>query len=130
MDNSQSNGASAPPAEEQVPRVEETAAGSNSSEGNPPGASTAPATQVQPQTTQNTVQGDSATPLETGTRERTDAERERTDAERQRVAKAKAACEAALTELNRERQQRCPGAHQMPELRHGPADAETGAADH
>jgi hypothetical protein len=83
--NSQSN---APPAEEQVPRVEETAAAGNSSEGNPPGASTAPSTQVQPQTAQNT-----------GTRQRTDAER-------QRVAEAKAAREAALTELNRERQQK------------------------
>ncbi len=100
MDNSQSNGASAPPAEEQVPRVEETAGGGNSSVGNPPGASTAPSTQVQPQTAQNTAQGDSATPLKTGTRQRTDAER-------QRAEETKAAREAALTELNRERQQKC-----------------------
>ncbi len=99
MDNSQSNGANAPPAEEQVPRVEETAGGGNSSEGNPPGAGTAPSTQVQPQTVQNTAQGDSATPLETGTRQHTDAER-------QRAAETKAAREAALTELNRERQQK------------------------
>jgi len=95
-----SNGASAPSAEEQVPRVEETAGGGNSSEGNPPGASTAPSTQVQPQTAQNTAQGDSATPLETGTRQRTDAERQRT-------AETKATREMALTELNRKRQQKC-----------------------
>ncbi len=106
MEHSQSNGASAPPAEEQVARVEETAGG-GSSEGNPPGASTAPSTQVQPQTAQNTAQGDSATPLETGMRQRTDAERQRTDAERQRTAETTAAREAALAELNRERQQKC-----------------------
>ncbi len=88
MDNSQSNGASAPPAEEQVPRVEEAAAGGNSSEGNPPGASAAPLTQVQPQTAQDTAQGDAATPLETGTRQHTDAEK-------QRAAEAKAAREGA-----------------------------------
>jgi hypothetical protein len=41
MDNLQSNGASAPPAEEQVPQVEETAAAGNPQEGNPYGASTA-----------------------------------------------------------------------------------------
>ncbi len=90
---------SAPPAKEQVPRVEETAGGSNSSEGNPPGASAAPSTQVQPKTAQNTAQGDSATPLETGTRQRADAER-------QRAAEARAARKAALTELNREKQQK------------------------
>jgi hypothetical protein len=99
MDNSQSNDASALPAEEQVQRVEEAAGGGNSSEGNPSGASMAPLTQVQPQTAQDTAQGDAATPLETGARERTDAER-------QRAAEAKAAREAALAKLNRERQQK------------------------
>ena len=90
MDNSQSNGASPPPAEKQVPRVEETAAGGNPQEGKPSGASTAP-TQVQTQTTQNTAQGDTATPLETG-------KRQCTDAEKQWAAEAKAACEAAVAE--------------------------------
>jgi hypothetical protein len=99
MDNSHSNGARAPPAKEQVQRVEETAAGSHSSEGNLSGASIAPPTKVQPQTAQNTVQGDSATPLETGTRQRTDAEK-------QWAAEAKAARDAALVELNRERHQK------------------------
>jgi hypothetical protein len=75
MDNSQSNGASAPPAKEQVQQVEETAAGGNSSEGNPSGASIAPPTKVQSQTAQNTARGESATHLEAGTRQRTDAER-------------------------------------------------------
>ncbi len=87
-----------------MPRVEETAGGGNSLEGNPSGASTAPPTQVQPQTAQNTAQGDSATPLETGTRQRTDAERQR--AAEAKAAEAKAAREAALVELNRERQQK------------------------
>jgi hypothetical protein len=59
----------------------------------------APPTQVQPQTEQDTAQGDSAAPLETGTRSRTDAERQWT-------AEAKAAREAALVKLNRERQQK------------------------
>ncbi len=79
-----------------MPGVEKTAGGSNSSEGNLPGASTAPPTQVQPQTAQDTAQGDAANPLETGTRQRTDAER-------QRAAEAKAARGAALAKLNRER---------------------------
>jgi hypothetical protein len=87
MDNSQNNGASTPPAEEQVPRVEETATSGNPLEGNPSGASTA-SRQVQPQTVKDTAQGDSATPVETGTRQRIDAEK-------QRAAK-----------VNRERQQR------------------------
>jgi hypothetical protein len=97
MDNSQSNSASAPPAEEQVQRVEGAAAGGNSSEGNPSGASAAPLTQVHPQMAQDTAQGDAATPLETGTRQHTDAEK-------QRAAEARAAREAALAKLNRERQ--------------------------
>ncbi len=54
---------------------------------------------MQTQTAQNTVQGDSATPLETGTRQRIDAEK-------QGAAEAKAARAAALAEVNRERQQR------------------------
>jgi hypothetical protein len=99
MDNSQSNGASAPPAEEQVQRVEGGAAAGNSSEGNPSGASAAPLAQVQPQTAQDTTQGDAATLLETGARQHTDAERQWT-------AEAKAAREAARAKLNRERQQK------------------------
>jgi hypothetical protein len=46
---------------------------------------------------QDTAQGDAATPLETVTRQRTDAEK-------QRAAEARAAREAALAKLNRERQ--------------------------
>ncbi len=80
-------------------QVEEGAGGGNSSEGNPPGASAAPLTQVQPQTVQDTAQGDAATPLETGARQRTDAEK-------QRAAEAKPAREAALAKLNRKRKQR------------------------
>ncbi len=72
MDNSQCNGASAPPAEEQVQPVEETVGGGNPLGGNPPGAGAAP-TQVQSQMEQNTVQGDATTPIETRTRQRTDA---------------------------------------------------------
>jgi hypothetical protein len=53
---------------------------------------------VQTKTAQNTAQGDAATPLETGTRQRTNAEK-------QRAAEAKAA-RAALAEQDRERQQR------------------------
>jgi hypothetical protein len=53
---------------------------------------------VQTQTAQNTVQGDAATPLEIGTRQRTDAEG-------QRAAEAKADCAAALAEQDWERQQ-------------------------
>ncbi len=54
---------------------------------------------MQTQTAQNTTQGDVVTPLETGTRQRTDAEK-------QRAAEAKAARTAALAEQDRERQQR------------------------
>ena len=122
MDNSQSNGVSAPPAEEQVQRVEEAAACGNPSEGNPLAASVAPFTQAQTQAVQNTAKGDAATPLETGVRQRGDAEK-------QLVAEAKAAREAALAKLNKERQQK-PGAHQMPECRHGSVDTRTGAAYH
>jgi hypothetical protein len=93
MDNSQNNGASAPPAEEQVLRVEEAAVGGNPVEGNPSAGNVAP--QAQTQTAQNTVQGDTATPLETGVRQRGDAEK-------QRAAEAK----AALAKLNKERRQK------------------------
>jgi hypothetical protein len=48
---------------------------------------------------QNTAQGGFCNPLETGARQRTDAEK-------QQAAEVKAAREAALAELNRERQQR------------------------
>ena len=53
---------------------------------------------MQTQTAQNTAQGDAATPLETGTRQRTDAEKPQ-------AAEAKAA-HAALANQDRERQQR------------------------
>jgi hypothetical protein len=99
MGNLQSNGASALPAEGQVSRVEETAGGGNPLEGNPSGTSTAPPTQVQPQTAQNIAQGDPATPLETGARQRSDAEK-------QLAAEAKTAREAGLAKLNREMQQK------------------------
>ncbi len=54
---------------------------------------------MQTQTAQNTAQGDAATPLETGARQRADAEK-------RQAAEAKAAREAAPAELNRERQQK------------------------
>jgi hypothetical protein len=75
MDNSQNNGASAPPAEEQVQRAEGAAGGGNPVEGNPSAGNMAP--QAQTQTAQNTAQGDAATPLETGLRQRGDAEKQR-----------------------------------------------------
>ena len=92
MDNSQNNSASASPAEEQVQRVEEAAASGNPVEGNPSAGNTAP--QAQMQTAQNTVQGDAATPLETGLRQRGDAEK-------QRAAEAK-----ALANISKERRQK------------------------
>jgi len=97
MDSSQNNVASAPPAEEQVQRVEEAAAGGNPVEGNPSAANMA--SQAQTQTTQNTAEGDAATPLETGVRQCSDAEK-------QWAANAKAAREAALVKLNKERRQK------------------------
>jgi hypothetical protein len=97
MDISQNNGASTPPAEEQVRRAEEAAAGSNPMEGNPSAGNMAPQTQTH--TAQNTAQGDDATPLETGLRQRGDVEN-------QRAAEAKAAREAALASFNRERRQK------------------------
>ena len=96
MDNSQNNGASAPPAEEQVQRAEGAAVGGNPVEGNPSAGNMAP--QAQTQAAQNTAQGDNATPLETGLRQRGDVES-------QRAAEAKAARDTALTAFNRERQQ-------------------------
>jgi hypothetical protein len=57
------------------------------------------APQAQTQTAQNTAQGDAATPLETGVRQLGDAEK-------QRAAEAKAAREAALAKLNKERRQK------------------------
>jgi hypothetical protein len=97
MDNSQNNGASAPPTEEQVQRVEGAAVGGNPVEGNPSAGNMAP--QAQTQTVQNTAQGDAATPLETGLRQPGDAKK-------QRAAEAKAAREAALANLNKERRQK------------------------
>ena len=97
MDISQNNGASAPPAEEQVRRAEEAAVGGNLVEGNPSTGSTAP--QAPTQAAQNIAQGDNATPLETGLRQRGDVES-------QRAAKAKAARDAALASFNMERRQR------------------------
>jgi hypothetical protein len=97
MDISQNNGASAPPAEEQVRRAEEAAASGNPVEGNPSAGNMAP--QAQTHTAQNTAQGDGATPLETGLRQRGDVES-------QQAAEAKAAREAALASFNRERRQR------------------------
>jgi hypothetical protein len=64
MDNSQNNGASTPPAEEQVQRFEEAATGGNPAEGNP---SAANVSQAQTQAAQNTAQGDAAAPLGEGT---------------------------------------------------------------
>ena len=82
MDISQSNGASAPPAEEQVRRTEEAAAGGNLVEGDPSASGQTPQASVQ--TAQNIAQGDNATPLETGLRQRGNVES-------QRAAEAKAA---------------------------------------
>ena len=97
MNISQNNGASAPPAEEQVWRAEEAAAGGNPVEGNPSAGNMAPMAQTQ--AAQNTAQGDDATPLETGLRQHGDVES-------QRAAEAKAARDAALASFNRERRQR------------------------
>jgi hypothetical protein len=96
MDISQNNGAGAPPAEEQVRRTEEAAAGGNLVEGDPLADCTAP--QAPTQAAQNITQGDNATPLETGLRQRGNVES-------QRAAEAKAARDTALTAFNRERQQ-------------------------
>jgi hypothetical protein len=97
MDISQNNGASPPPAEEQVQRAEGAAVGGNPGEGNPSAGSMAP--QAQTQTAQNTAQGDAATPLETGLRQHGDTEK-------QGAVEAKAAREAALANINRERRQK------------------------
>ena len=81
-------------------------------------------TQVQTQTAQNTTQGDAATPLETGTRQRTNAEK-------QRAAEAKAARVAGRTRPGKaaEALERHPRAQQVPELGHGSPDTRPGAAD-
>ena len=97
MDISQNNGASAPPAEEQVQRAEGAAVGGNPVEGNPSAGNMAP--QAQTHTAQNTAQGDAATPLETWLRQRSNVEN-------QRAAEAKAAREAALASFNRESRQK------------------------
>ena len=65
-------------------------------EGNPSAGSTAP--QAPTQAAQNIAQGDNATPLETGLRQRGNVES-------QRAAEAKAARDTALTAFNRERRQ-------------------------
>jgi hypothetical protein len=97
MDSSKNICASAPPAEEQVQRVEEAAASGNPVEGNLLAANMA--SQAQTQTAHKTAQGEAATPLETGVRQRGDAEK-------QRAVEAKAAREAALAKLNKERWQK------------------------
>ncbi len=76
MEASQSSGASAPPAEERA------AAGGNLVEGDPLVSSRTPQASVQ--TAQSITQGDNATPLETGLRQRGNVES-------QRAAEAKAA---------------------------------------
>ena len=72
MDNSQSNGASAPPAEEQGRRTEQAAAGGNLVEGDPSASGQTP--QASTQAAQTIAQGDNATPLETGLRQRGNVE--------------------------------------------------------
>jgi hypothetical protein len=96
MDISQNNGAGAHPAEEQVWRKEEAAAGGNLVEGDPSASCLAP--QASTQAAQNIAQGDNATPLETGLRQRGNVKS-------QRAAEAKAACDTALAAFNRERRQ-------------------------
>ncbi len=87
MDTSQSNGANAPPAEEQVRRTEEAAAGGNLVEGDPSASGRAPQAPVQ--AAQNIAQGDNATPLETGLRQRGNIES-------QQAAEAKTARDTEL----------------------------------
>jgi hypothetical protein len=96
MDISHNNVAGAPPAEEQVRRTEEAAAGGNLVEGDPSASCMAP--QAPTQVAQNIAQGDNATPLETGLRQRGNVES-------QQAAKAKAARNTALAAFNRERRQ-------------------------
>jgi hypothetical protein len=96
MDISQNNCASTPPAEEQVRRTEEAAAGGNPVEGNLSAGNMAP--QAQTHTAQNRA-GGRYYPLETGLRQCGDVEN-------QRASKAKAARNAALASFNRERRQR------------------------
>jgi hypothetical protein len=96
MDILQNNGAGAPPAEKQVQQTEEAAVGGNLVEGDPSTSCTAP--QAPNQAAQNITQGDNATPLETGLRQRSNVES-------QRAAEAKAARDTALAAFNRERRQ-------------------------
>ncbi len=96
MDSSQSNGASAPPAEEQGRRTEQAAAGGNMVEGDPSVSSRTPQASVQ--TAQNIAQWDNATPLETGLRQRGNVET-------QRAADIRATRDTSLTASNRERRQ-------------------------
>ena len=70
--------------------------GSNLVEGDPSVSSRTPQASVQ--TAQNIAQGDDATPLETGLRQRGNVES-------QRAADAKAACDTSLVAANRERRQ-------------------------
>ncbi len=79
-----------------IRRAEEAVASGNLVEGNPSAGNTAPHEPTQ--AAQNTAQGDNATPLETGLRQRGDLES-------QRAAEAKAARDTALTAFNRERRQ-------------------------
>ncbi len=90
MDASQSSGANAPPAEERA------AAGGNLVEGDPSVSSRTP--QASTQTAQSIAQGDNATPLETGLRQRGNVES-------QRAADAKTARDTSLIAANRERRQ-------------------------
>ena len=90
MDASQSSGASALPAEERA------AAGGNLVEGDPSVSSRTP--QASTQNAQSIAQGDNATPLETGLRQRGNVES-------LRAAEAKAARDTTLAASNRERRQ-------------------------
>jgi hypothetical protein len=96
MDSSQSNGASAPPAEEQGRRTEQAAAGGNLVEGDPSVSSRTPQASVQ--TAQNIAQGDNATPLETGLRQHGNVES-------QRAASNRATRDTSLAASNNERRQ-------------------------
>ncbi len=79
-----------------MPRTEEAAAGGNLVEGDPSVSGQAPQASIQ--AAQNIAQGDNATPLETGLRQRGNVES-------QRAAEAKAARDTELAASNRERRQ-------------------------
>ncbi len=110
MDISQNNGASAPPAEEQVRQAEEAAAGGNPVEGNPSACNMAP------QAHTHAAQGDDATPLETGLRQCGDIEN-------QWAAVAKAAARRRWTVSTGKGGRGLPGAHRLPRFRHGSVKA-------